>query len=45
MYGKTGTACISLTQNVQKSDQVLDKVRARRIIVRSFVRSFVRPFA
>ena len=38
MYGKTGTACISLTQNVQKSDQVLDKVRARRIIVRSFVR-------
>ena len=39
MYGKTGTACISLTQNAQKSDQVLDKVRARRIIVRSFVRS------
>ena len=42
MYAKIGTACISLTQNVQKSDQVLDKVRARRIIVRSFVRSFVR---
>ena len=38
MYAKIGTACISLTQNVQKSDQVLDKVRARRIIVRSFVR-------
>ena len=42
MYAKIGTACISLTQNVQKSEQVLDKVRARRIIVRSFVRSFVR---
>ena len=38
MYGKTGTACISLTQNAQKSDQVLGKVRARRIIGRSFVR-------
>ena len=38
MYGKTGTACISLTQNAQKSDQVLDKVRARRIIVRPSVR-------
>ena len=41
MYGKTGTACISLTQNAQKSDQVLDKVRAP--YNRSFVRSFVRP--